>query len=87
MTHDVPYDSASFDAGHDCGTRVAACVARLSALELSDRSHWWNRRGHRLMASALVACAEELEADADAFRASSRSHLTGPESVLRSVQP
>jgi hypothetical protein len=59
------YDSTSFSAGQDCGTRIAACVARLAALELTDRSHWWNRRRHRLMAGALVACAEELECAAD----------------------
>ncbi len=59
------YDSTSFSAGQDTGTRVAACVARLAALELTDHSRWWNRRRHRLMASALVACAEELECAAD----------------------
>jgi hypothetical protein len=59
------YDSASFYAGQDSGTRVAACVARLAALELTDHSRWWNRRRHRLMAGALVACAEELELAAD----------------------
>lgn len=59
------YDSASFSAGQDCGTRVAACVARLAALELIDDSRWWNRRRHRLMARALVACAEEMECFAD----------------------
>jgi hypothetical protein len=55
------YDGASFDAGQDCGTRVAACIARACALELIDGSRWWNRRRHRLMAGALVAYAEELE--------------------------
>ena len=60
------YDSPSFSAGQDCGTRVAACVARLSALELMSGSSWWNRRRRRLMASALVACADELESTADA---------------------
>ncbi|MFL5455986.1 MAG: hypothetical protein ACJ78X_06250 [Myxococcales bacterium] len=59
------YDSTSFSAGQDCGTRLAACVARLAALELIDHSRWWNRRRHRLMAGALVACAEELECAAD----------------------
>ena len=59
------YDSTSFSAGQDSGTRVAACVARLAALELTDHSRWWNRRRHRQMASALVACAEELECTAD----------------------
>ena len=37
-----------------------------SALELIGDSRWWNRRRHRLMASALVACAEEMECAADA---------------------
>ena len=60
------YDSTSFSAGQDSGTRVAACIARLAALELTDHSRWWNRRRHRLMAGALVACAEELECAADA---------------------
>lgn len=59
------YDRSSFAAGQDSGTRIAACVARLAALELVDESHWWNRRRHRLMAAALVACAEELEGAAD----------------------
>jgi hypothetical protein len=89
MTHAVPYDSANFDAGQDCGTRIAACIARLSALELIDGSRWWNRRGHRRMAAALVAYAEALEsgadADADARRASFGPRLTGPDAVLRSV--
>ncbi len=59
------YDSISFSAGQDSGTRVAACVARLAALELTDHSRWWNRWRHRLMARALVACAEEMECAAD----------------------
>ena len=81
------YDSASFAAGQDCGTRVAACLARTCALELIGGSRWWNRRGHRLMAGALVAYAEELEssADADGRCASSRPRSTGPKAVLRSV--
>lgn len=59
------YDSASFSAGQDAGARVAACVARLAALELTSRSRWWNRWKHRQMARALVACAEEMERAAD----------------------
>lgn len=70
------YDSASFAAGQDCGTRVAACLARTCALELIDGSRWWNRRGHRLMAGVLVAYAEELESAADADR------RRGPPSVV-----
>ena len=81
------HDRASFDAGQDCGTRVAACLARLSALELIDGARWWNRRKHRLMAGALIAYAEDLEsaADADARGASLAPRLTGPRAVLRSV--
>jgi hypothetical protein len=60
------YDSSSFSAGQDSGTRLAACVARLAALELIDNSRWWNHWRHRLMARALVACAEEMECAADA---------------------
>ncbi|WP_157061374.1 hypothetical protein [Anaeromyxobacter dehalogenans] len=48
---------------------MAACVARLAALELTDHARWWNRRRRRIMADALVACAEELESTADADRA------------------
>ena len=59
------YECRSFSAGQRCGTRTAACVARLAALELIHASHWWNRRRHRQMARALVACAEEMELAAD----------------------
>lgn len=59
------HDPVSFSAGRDCGTRVAACVARAAALELLERGRWWNRWRYRLMARALVACAEELELDAE----------------------
>jgi hypothetical protein len=59
------YDSTSFSAGQDTGTRLAACVARLAALELIDNARWWNRWRHGLMARALVACAEEMECAAD----------------------
>ncbi len=62
------HDSASFTAGQAAGTRVSACVARLAALELVAGSSWWNRWRRRLMASALVACAEELESTAEASR-------------------
>jgi hypothetical protein len=61
----TPYDAASFSAGQDTGARVAACVARLAALQLMDASRWWNRRRHRLMARALIAHAEEMEDAAD----------------------
>jgi hypothetical protein len=56
---------ASFLAGQDAGTRTAACVARLAALEVMDGARWWNRRRRRLMARTLVACAEELECTAE----------------------
>jgi hypothetical protein len=59
------YDSTSFSAGQDCGTRIAACVVRLAAHELVDDARWWNRRRRQLMARALVACADELEETAD----------------------
>jgi hypothetical protein len=59
------HDSRCFSAGRDCGARTAACVARFTALELVDASRWWNRRRRRLMAGALVACAEDLELRAD----------------------
>jgi len=59
------YDSSSFSAGQQTGARTAACVARLAALELVEGSRWWNRRRHRLMARAMVACAEEMELAAD----------------------
>jgi hypothetical protein len=62
------YDSASFTAGQDAGARVSACVARLAALQLVEDSRWWNRWRHRLMAKALVSCADELEDTADARR-------------------
>lgn len=77
------YDSISFSAGQDSGTRVAACVARLAAAELTERARWWNRRRHRLMAGALVACAEELERAADEDRPPGRPEEGAP--VLRPV--
>lgn len=75
------YDSASFAAGQDCGTRVAACVARLSAQELVAGARWWNRRVLRRMAAALVAYAEELESGADAASASGRCARLAPRSL------
>jgi hypothetical protein len=66
---DVPtHDSASFSAGQDAGVRVSACVARLAALQLVHEARWWNRWRRRLMAKALVACADELEETAEARR-------------------
>jgi hypothetical protein len=59
------YESSSFSAGQDAGTRLAACVARMAALQLVEDSRWWNRRRRRVMARALVACAEEMECFAD----------------------
>ncbi|HET9553431.1 MAG TPA: hypothetical protein VFP50_10725 [Anaeromyxobacteraceae bacterium] len=62
-------DEASFSAGQDTGTRISACVARLAAIQLVEESRWWNRRRRRLMASALIACADELDDSASAGRA------------------
>ncbi len=76
------YDSTSFSAGQDCGTRLAACVARLAALQLVDDSRWWNRRRHRLMAGALVACADELECGADEGARHAEAETEG-ESIFR----
>ncbi len=59
------YDSASFTAGKDAGTRISACVARLAALQLVEDSRWWNRWRCRMMARALVTCADEMESAAD----------------------
>ena len=69
----TPYDTASFAAGQDSGTRVASCIARLAASELMEDAHWWNRRRRGAMASALSTYAEELERDADEVRAALRS--------------
>ena len=60
------YDTASFAAGQNCGTRIASCIARLAASELMQDARWWNRRRRHAMSSALIAYAEELENDADA---------------------
>jgi hypothetical protein len=60
------HDAASFEAGRTCGARVAACVARLAAIELMEGARWWNRRRRRLMADALLAHAEEMEIAAGA---------------------
>lgn len=65
-------EGRTFAQGVECGTRVAACVARASALELLARARWWNRWRYRLMASALVACAEELELWAEEDEAARR---------------
>jgi hypothetical protein len=55
----------SFRAGQETGARTSACVARLAAIGLMQESRWWNRWRRRLMARALVACAEEMESAAD----------------------
>jgi hypothetical protein len=78
---ETTYDPASFSAGRDCGTRVAACLVRLTALELTARARWWNRWRFRVMAAALVACAEELEREADEERGEA------PERRRRSAAP
>jgi len=59
------YDAASFSAGENAGTRVASCLARLAARDLMEGARWWNRRRRGAMSSALIACADELELDAD----------------------
>jgi len=59
------YDTASFAAGQDCGTRIASCIARLAAGELMQDARWWNRRRRGVMASALLTYSEDLENDAD----------------------
>jgi hypothetical protein len=64
------YDRCSFSAGQQSGARIAACIARLAALDLVDTARWWNRRRHRLMARTLIACAEEMELAADEDRES-----------------
>ena len=61
----VPYDTASFAAGQNCGTRIASCIARLAAAELMQDARWWNRRRRGAMASALFTYSEDLENDAD----------------------
>ena len=61
----VPYDTASFTAGQNCGTRVASCIARLAASELMQDARWWNRRRRGAMASALVTLSEDLDDHAD----------------------
>lgn len=66
----VPYDTASFAAGQNCGTRIASCIARLAASELMQDARWWNRRRRGAMARALFAYSEELENDADSEPAS-----------------
>lgn len=60
------HDATSFEAGRSCGARVAACVARLAAIELMEDARWWNRWRRRLMAGALVAHAAEMESAVDA---------------------
>ncbi len=76
------YDNASFAAGQDAGARISACVARLAALQLVEDSRWWNRWRHRLMARALLTCAEELDSTADAARPE-RGRGGGPTTISR----
>jgi hypothetical protein len=80
------YDSTSFSAGQDCGTRIAACIARVAAFELIDDARWWNRRTRRQMARALFACAEELECGADGDRRPGPAKRGG-ESISRAPAP
>ena len=69
------YDTASFAAGQNCGTRIASCIARLAAIDLMRDAHWWNRWRRGAMSRALIAHAEELENDADAEPAAPREAL------------
>lgn len=83
---DPAHDAASFNAGRCCGTRVAACIARAAALELLERGRWWSRWRRRLMARTLVACAEELEREAEAVeRAPEERPGSGRDAVVRAV--
>ena len=82
---ETAYDPTSFSAGRDCGTRVAASVARLAALELVDGARWWNRWRCRLMESALVACAEELERDVEARDDANERRRRRADSALRAL--
>ena len=68
----VPYDTESFAAGQNCGTRIASCIARLAASELMQVARWWNRRRRGAMASALLTYSEDLENDADSEPAGQR---------------
>ncbi len=68
----VPYDTASFAAGQNCGTRIASCIARLAASELMQDARWWNRRRRGAMASALLTYSKDLENDADSEPAGQR---------------
>lgn len=68
----VPYDTESFAAGQNCGTRIASCIARLAASELMQDARWWNRRRRGAMASALLTYSEDLENDADSEPAGQR---------------
>lgn len=68
----VPYDTASFAAGQNCGTRIASCIARLAAAELMQDARWWNRRRRAAMASALFTYSEDLENHADLETAGQR---------------
>ncbi len=68
----VPYDTASFAAGQNCGTRIASFIARLAASELMQDARWWNRRRRGAMASALLTYSKDLENDADSEPAGQR---------------
>ena len=67
MDHPMtPHEASIFSAGQNAGTRVAACVAHVAAMQLLEDSRWWNRRRRRRLAGALIAYAEEMEETADA---------------------
>jgi len=79
------HEAASFSAGQDSGTRLSACLARMAAIQLVEEARWWNRWRRRLMARALVACADELEEQADATRAEWKADAAGVSGVRPSL--
>lgn len=57
------YDRSSFAAGQDSGTRIAACVARLAALELLDESRWSPERRRRSATRASARAGLRCEGE------------------------
>jgi hypothetical protein len=58
-------DATTFAAGRDAGAHVAACLARLTAIQLVEDAHWWNRWRRRLMARTLITYAAEIDEASD----------------------
>jgi hypothetical protein len=73
------HDGASFEAGQDAGAHVAACIARLTAIQLVEDAHWWNRRRRRLMARALITYAADIDEASDRRTAMGDRELTTSE--------